>query len=514
MKERDEQTDRELESRISQRVRVRLLVVFPLLIVLLLSIVSGIFYQLVEAEFGLPQPGRSAKAVSEARLGTFAQTWIYVMIGLDVAGAVIGFAIAYSITTPIRRIVKVSQRVATGDLSQRSNIDRLDDFAMLGRSFDSMVDSLNRFIELRNRFILDSFSGGLVTLDSHGTIFAMNTAAERLLGIDSAQVTGCHFEEVLRASAYDELRHAVRTALWEKEALHSRRVAISQPDGTQKVLALNASPMRDRNGAFFGVTVNFRDIEEWERFHRQLARTDQLAALGTFAAGLAHELRNPLGAIRGLAQLLGEEPTLPERCKEYVRVIIKECERLDSLVREVQEFAQPSSDPETEVDVNEIVRQALVLVKCNKGHPRREGVKFCELFEPLPKIRGNGQRLLQAVMNIVVNAIEATEPGGEIRIRTRLRRSKSLSILIEIENTGPTLDEQVLRKVFEPFYTTKDTGTGLGLAIAQQIVANHSGSLSIENIVGGVRVTIELPTPQDHMDNEIAKQQLQSVNGT
>lgn len=510
MSERETRIDEELERRISQRVRVRLLVAFPLFIVLLLSIVSGIFYQLVEAEFGLPQVGQTVKSASETQLGTFAQTWIYVMIGLDVAGAIIGFAVAYSITAPIRRIVKVTHRVATGDFSERSNIERLDDFSVLGRSFDSMVDSLNRFIELRNRFILDSFTGGLLTLDLHGTIIAVNTAAERLLDIKASEATGRHYEKALDSPRFEILRHSIREVLWEKQPIRSRRIEIPKADGTKKMLSVTVSPMRDHQGDLFGLIVNLRDLEEWERFHRELARTDRLATLGTFAAGLAHELRNPLGAIRGLAQLLGEEPALAERCKEYVRVIIKECERLDDLVREVQEFAQPSNDPDVEIDLEEIIRQALLLAKCNQRTPLPEGVMFHEDFSPLPKIQGKAQRLLQALMNIVTNAIEASNAGGEIRIRTRCDFSKSLPVTIEIENTCAPLDEDTLRKVFEPFYTTKDSGTGLGLAIAQQIVANHGGNIRMENVADGVRVTIELPACRDMGEKLASLQDSQS----
>ncbi|MCX7625484.1 MAG: ATP-binding protein [Candidatus Sumerlaeaceae bacterium] len=488
----DQELDSEFQRRISQQVRVRLLIAFPLFIVLILSIVAGILYQVVESEFAVGGPGSSGQA-NVQRMGEFARRWIYLIVGLNAVGALVGLAVAYSITLPVQKLIRLSHRVARGDFTERSNIERLDDFAMLGRSFDSMVDSLNRFIELRNRFILESFTGGLITLDLSGSITAMNSAAERLLGIDARSASGKSFEEVLGAPEFELLRHAIREALWEKQSLRSRKILIQTPAGEMKTLLLNATPMKELDGSLFGLIVNFRDYDEWERFHREMARTDQLAALGTFAAGLAHELRNPLGAIRGLAQLLGEEPTLPERCREYIRVIVKECERLENLVREIHDYSQPQSKPETEVDINLVVQRALTLAKCNMRTPLPEGLRFVESLGNVPPIRANAERLTQALMNILANAIEATPANGEIRVTTRLKEEPQPTLLVEIENTGAPIDAEILDKVFEPFFTTKDSGTGLGLSIAHQIVASHGGRISLANVTDGVRVSVELP---------------------
>lgn len=487
----------ELSRRISQQVRVRLLIAFPLFIVLILSIVAGLLYQVVETEFAQVSAGVGQR-IAEQRLGEFARRWIYIMIGVDVAGAILGLAVAYSITRPIQKLIQLSHHVARGDFSRRSNLERLDDFAVLGRSFDSMVESLNRFIELRNRFILESFTGGLLTIDLNGSITAMNSAAEKLLGIDARTASGKSFEAVLSAPEFELLRHAIREALWEKASLRSRKISIGQRSGGTKTLLVNATPMTERDGSLFGLIVNFRDYEEWERFHREMARTDQLAALGTFAAGLAHELRNPLGAIRGLAQLLGEEQSLPDRCREYTRVIVRECERLENLVREIYDFSQPQAPPNAQVDPGKVLRQALTLAKCNLRTPLPDGLKISEQINTTPTVRANEERLTQAFINVLTNAIEATPCGGELRIRTGVTEGNPPMVRIEIENTGAPIDAAILDKIFEPFFTTKETGTGLGLSIAHQIIANHGGRLWISNVTEGVRVTIELPAWEEN----------------
>ncbi len=485
--------EQEQERRLSQRVRVRLLIAFPLLIVLVVVISAGILYQLVELQVGSIPPTTAVGKAMEAHLGELARRWILTMIGFVVGGAIVGFAVAYSITSPIRHLVGVSQRLAKGNLSERSNLRRADDFGILGHSFDSMVDSLNRFIEQRNRFILESFSGGLLALDVHGTITAMNSAAEELLGVKAEQATGKPFEEVLAGPALELLRHTIRKAFWGEEKVRTQRLLLKHEEGESKPILVQTSHMKESDGSLFGIIVNLRDLEQWERFHREMARTDQLAALGTFAAGLAHELRNPLGAIRGLAQLLGEEPTLPERCREYTRVIVRECERLDILVREIHDFSQPPAQPDTMVRLDEVVQQALQLARGRLVSGALGEITFVEELDELPPTRANEQRLVQAFVNVITNAIEAAAPGGVVRLRTRFFPKERLALRVEIENTGPALDPAIREKIFEPFFTTKEHGTGLGLAITHQIITSHGGRIDFENLHDGVRAIIELP---------------------
>lgn len=502
-----EQNDIELEQerRLSQRVRVRLLIAFPLLVVLLLVISAGILYQLVELQFGSIPPMSALGKAMETHLGELARRWILTMIGFVVGGAIVGFAVAYSITSPIRQLVGASQRVARGNLSERSNLRRGDDFGVLGHSFDSMVDSLNRFIEQRNRFILESFSGGLLTLDVHGTITAMNSACEALLGVKADEATGKTFEEVLADPAYELLRHTIRKAFWGEENARTQRLLLPLAGGESKTILVQTSHMREGDGSLFGIIVNLRDLEQWERFHREMARTDQLAALGTFTAGLAHELRNPLGAIRGLAQLLGEEPTLPERCREYTRVIVRECERLDTLVREIHDFSQPQGQPDQMVRLDEVVRQALQLARGRQVAGPLGEITFVEEIEELPPTRANEQRLVQALVNVITNAIEAAQPGGVVRLRTRFFPKERLALRVEIENTGPPLDPVIREKIFEPFFTTKEHGTGLGLAITHQIITSHGGRIDFENLDDGVRAIIELPLVTDSNDGLVSE---------
>jgi len=489
---RDKEIDSSLfHQQVSERVRVRLLIAFPLLIVLILSIVSGILYQLVEAEFGYPSDTVGYLA-NEQQMGSFARKWIYLMIAVDVAGAIIGYFIADSITAPIHRLISVSKRVAGGDLLERANIKRPDDLGALSHSFDSMVESLNRFIEQRNRFILESFSGGLITLDIYGTITAMNTAAEKLLAVSAKESLGKSFDKVLAGRQFEMLRRTIHEALWEKQTFRLKKVPL-ETDNVPRMICVSTSPMTDEKGEPFGIIVNLRDLEEWERFHRELARTDQLATLGTFAAGLAHELRNPLGAIRGLAQLLSEDPTLPPHCKEYTRVIMNECQRLDGLVREIYDLSQPEPTPEASVNLNDLVREACLLARSNADTAASESVNIEEEFGQLPSTYAAPKKLLQVFINVIANAIEATPPDGKILIRTEYHENSEFPLVVAITNTGSNIPDELMEKIFEPFFTTKEGGSGLGLAIAHQIVRYHGGIIRAECRDDSVTFRILLP---------------------
>jgi PAS domain S-box-containing protein len=475
---------------LGERVRVRLLIAFPLLIALLLSIVGGVFFQMVEAEFRTPvgpSPENPAR-----RLAGFAQDWLVAMIVVDIVGAAVGFLIAFSITSPIRKIISISERIAEGDFSEKAAINRSDEMGMLGHTFNYMIDSLNQFILSRNRFILESFTGGLITTDTNGTVTAVNTAAEQILGVEAGDATGKSIQTVFRAPGVAALRATIEEALWKRENIVSRKLSVAH--GSREFpVCVNTSLMYDRKGNAFGLIVNFRDLDEWERFHKQMARTDQLATLGTFAAGLAHEIRNPLGAIKGMAQLLAEAPTSNPKSLEYAQIIVKETNRLDAIVREVQEFSQPSTAPAEWTNLNEIARKSLLLAQNNPKAPPAAGITIVEDYADLPATHVAGDKITQALLNIITNAIQATPEGGTMTVRTRHLPDNDLPVRIEIANSGSTIPADCMSRVFEPFFTTKEGGSGLGLSIALQIVRHHGGEITLNSPGNTVEFAVRLP---------------------
>lgn len=480
---------------VQQQVRVRLLIAIPVLIVLLLTVMGGVSYYLVEGEFRA-----SADALSAARLQEFAQNWLIMLILFDLAGAAVGAYIAHNITSPIRNLIEVSERVAGGDFTRKTAFVRSDEMGQLGQTFDHMVDSLNNFITARNRFILESFSGGLITMDLTGSITAINSAAERMLHVQSADVTGRTARSVLNHSNMAQLLAFIEEALWKKRPIMGRNIAI-QAGERHYVLSANSSVMKDPSGDVFGILINFRDMSELRKFYEQMNRADRLATIGTFATGLAHEIRNPLGAIKGTAQLLAEDVKSNPHALEYIKVIVKEVNRLDGLVREVQEFSTPAATPRKWLDLSRLVRETLALARRNPKTERPTEITVLEKYAELPRTYLSGDKITQALLNIMINAFQATPDHGEISVETAYLQDEPLPFHISITNTGQEIPPETIAKIFEPFYTTKDYGTGLGLSIAYQIITHHGGDIQVKNCDETVTFMVRLPL--QHPEDEV-----------
>lgn len=467
-------------------IRVRLLIALPVMLILIITLFGGLIYQIVIWQF--------SGIVPEIYISSFAREWLAVLAGFIFLSALVGFYVAWSVTMPIRRIISVSAKVAEGDFSVKAALPTAEasEMGALTQSFDQMIESLNRFIAMRNRIILESFTGGLLTTDMHGTVTAVNSAAEKTLSISAAEAIGKPAVNILRSPSLDAFRKVVEEALWKREPIVTRRVEIDGPSGQQR-LSVNTNYMRDETGRIFGLIVNFRNLSELEHFYEQMNRTERLATLGTFSAGLAHEIRNPLGSIKGITQLLAEDLRDNPTSLEYTRIIIREADRLDELVREVQEYAQPVSTSPEPADLNQVVRETLLLARNNPKATMQDGVTMTEEYAELPAALISADRIRQALLNLVVNAIQATPPGGKIRVKTAFVADESLPLRVVVSNTGSSIAPENLQRIFEPFFTTKDQGSGLGLAVAYQIMRHHGGDIVAENDPDGVTFTIRLP---------------------
>lgn len=472
---------------VHHRIRVRLLIAIPVIIVLLLTVMGGLFFQLVEREFSIVEG-----AMTNVEMQQFSQYWLVLLLAFDICGAAVGFYMAYSITSPIHALIRLSEKVAEGDFSKKAAVARQDEVGELGKTFNYMIDSLNNFVSSRNRFILESFTGGLITTDVNGTITAMNKTAERLLGLEPGQAPGKTAEAVLGSPGCEQLLAVIQETLWKKEPITSRNIEI-HTTASDEALNVNSSVMRDEHGNIFGVIANFRDLHEWQRFYDQMRRTDRLATIGTFATGLAHEIRNPLGAIKGMAQLLAEDVKTNASSLEYTGIIVKEVNRLDALVREVQEFSHPSTAPMTWTDLNLLVQEAMSLARRNPSALSKPNIQLIEHYGEMPRAYINVGKITQALLNILINAFQATPEEHSITVETRFSQEDAMPLHISVTNTGSSIPAGQFHRIFEPFYTTKDTGTGLGLSITYQIVTHHGGDIQVSCDADSVSFLIKLP---------------------
>jgi signal transduction histidine kinase len=270
----------------------------------------------------------------------------------------------------------------------------------------------------------------------------------------------------------------------------------------------------DEIDLFRGVAAQMAITVQNSKLYERMKERDRLAALGEMAAGLAHEIRNPLGAIKGAAQLLTPASTtssenLPAEAREFLGIIVEEANRLNRVVSQFLDYARPYRGEPQALDVNEVVRKSAQLVT-PPPLPSSDGADapppppvevHLQLADELPRARADAEQLRQVFLNLAINAVQAMPSGGKLTISTALRKPgrRSTSMLeVRFRDTGVGIPAADLKNLFIPFYTTKDKGTGLGLPISQRIIENHGGTIEVRSRVGvGSTFTVVLPVQED-----------------
>jgi signal transduction histidine kinase len=227
----------------------------------------------------------------------------------------------------------------------------------------------------------------------------------------------------------------------------------------------------------------------------KMQRTEQMVIVGELAAGLAHEIKNPLAGIKVAMQVLSEEAGLSEEDRGVVKKVGQEVVRLEALMRDFLNFAKPAKPQRVELNVNSLINTVLAFyVKSRPASPDRPNpVRIEKDFQPLPEIKADAMQLQQIFLNLILNAIDAMQSGGTLCVRTFHEKETDL-IRIEFSDTGKGIGKEHVDKIFQPFFTTKPKGTGLGLAISKQLVEQNGGTISVDgNSAGGTVFRIRLP---------------------
>jgi two-component system nitrogen regulation sensor histidine kinase GlnL len=353
--------------------------------------------------------------------------------------------------------------------------------------------------------VLASIEDGVVVMDNRGCIAEVNPAAELLIGVSAPQAAGNDvgaFFGPTNAWLADLARNVLREGT-------SRRRGEGALDsaGHSAPVSAACAPVLDRHGGVRGAVLVLHDLTMQRMLEATTRRADRLASLGTVALGLAHEIRNPLGGIKGAAQLLRNGVDDPElvRCTE---IIVREVERLDGLVERLRKLSEP---PRLQIEPTNIHRILNDVLGLESQAPTWKAITLRTAFDPsLPPVRGDRAQLTQVFLNLVRNAVEAMGGEGEISVSTRMEsafhirresgRGRFLSVLIADTGPGIPLDHQA--NLFSPFFSTKARGSGLGLAICHRIVSEHGGTIGYDGSAGGgagFRVT--LPVCEDHGDD-------------
>jgi two-component system sensor histidine kinase AtoS len=479
-----------------ERRRLRLVIAIPTLVVLFTIAVGVLNYEVVDY-----YANKSDNLHLKSVLDHVATEILLFSSVISIVALAFGIGLAYSIIHPIRRMTETARSIATGDLSRKVEIPYADEIGELGKSFNTMIAYLNDLFQERNRYILESFSGGLVTTDIRGNITAMNSAAEKVLCSAAETAIGRNLLDLIKKwDEEGEFYEILRDIIELQRPTSSREILFTSPRQEVFSLSISTSLLKDKSGNPFGCVVNFRDLSALKSFHTQMQRADHLAAIGTFATGIAHEIRNPLSSIKGIAQLLAEDFQEGEKGRHYVSQIVKEVDRLEKVIRSILDFSQPEPTRPVPCDVNQLLAGALALCRSRFCASNNSNFGIRETYGILPRCKLQADKITQAFLNVILNAFEATPPQGTIILRTYFdeRDKKGKPITIEIANTGSTIPEGEIERIFEPFYTTKENGTGLGLPIAYQIISYNQGTIEVRSLKDWTKFIMKFPAIEEH----------------
>lgn len=339
---------------------------------------------------------------------------------------------------------------------------------------------------LRN--LISSAVDGIISSDTKGKILIFNEAAEKVFGytVDEA-LNHLNVRDIYPDNnAYEVMRNLRSDDYDGKGKLKSYKVDIISKYGEIIPIMLNASIIYENGkeiatiGFFHDLREELRMKEELEKTQLQLLQAEKMSSLGKLAAGVAHQLNNPLGGITLFAKLILEEYDLEEGAKEDLHRILRDAKRCRDTVKELLEFTRQTRHLMRPHDINKALTRTLFLLESQTLFHNINIVK--DLDSSLPLVLVDIQQLYHLFMNIILNAAQAMEGKGILTVKSLLLKSEE-QVRIEISDTGPGISEENLPHIFEPFFTTKEEGkgTGLGLSLAYRIVQNHGGHLHAES---------------------------------
>jgi PAS domain S-box-containing protein len=347
--------------------------------------------------------------------------------------------------------------------------DKERELEVLHRKAEERAD----VIETYNEYILQSVPSGVISLDRGLTITRINSAAEKILGVRAGAFIGKSYTELFG----DPLRSLLRSGAVEGRSethytIHS---------GKDIRIGYSLTPLLDAEKEIIGRLLVFTDLSELKALEAQAELRDRLSSLGEMAAGMAHELRNPMGVIAGYTKLLSKK--VDPSALHIVGSITREVAVMDRIITDFLSFARPTEPRLAPVDLPEIIENCA-------AHLERPDIRVLFALEGMPAIQGDGILLRQAFTNLVQNAVEAMPHGGELRFGFI---AEGNAVEVSTSDTGHGIPESIRDKIFLPFYTTKDKGTGLGLAIVHKIVLSHRGSVAVESREGATTFRVKLP---------------------
>ncbi len=360
------------------------------------------------------------------------------------------------------------------------------------REYQRRLEQQNAELHWFSQAVAQSANAVIIT-DLEGVILYVNPRFEEITGYTAEEALG-QTPRILKSGEHDE---AFYRELWETITsgrewhgiFHNRR-----KDGTLYWEQAAIAPVYDEQGRMTNFIAIKEDITEYRRMREQLFQAEKLAALGRVAASLAHEINNPLQALRSGLRLLTKANLDEHKRRQYLIVALREVERLIALTERVLGYYRPSDDTPVPTDIHAVLDEILMLVQKELEHSQVNIRR--EYAGELPHVHGIVGRLKQVFLNIILNAVQAMPTGGTLTIATEYIPD-DVTVRIRFTDTGHGIHPDQLKRLFEPFYTTKPHGSGLGLSVSYQIIRQHGGRIEVESEPGrGATFTVILPVHQ------------------
>jgi two-component system sensor histidine kinase AtoS len=451
-------------------------------------------------------------------------------IGTACLGGLAALFLARRITAPLEQLRKGTLAVAGGDLSHRLPVTSRDEIGELATTFNQMTSDLqaertalqeaNRELdeqlkavsqlERYNERILTSMTNGLVALNLDGRIVKWNEMAARITGYLVGEVEGKLCQELFAKNR--PFTKALMEGLHSRAVCWDRSMTFVRPDGREVPLEINTSPLEDETGEVSGVLGVFRDLSLVRELEQRLRRADRLAAVGRMAAMVAHEIKNPLVALKTFVEMVPRRAHDPAFIARFQDIVPKEVDRVNDIMEDLLDLSRPPRLSPRILQIHDAVARCVALYE---EEALERGVTIIqELASDTLPVRADPEHLLRALGNLTINAIQAMASGGVLTIRTgngmpwqsMLTEGTGYAfptgpadatqpfVFIAVDDTGTGMTPDQLDSLFTPFFTTKEKGTGLGLPLTHKIIEEHHGYLHVQSQFGrGSAFTILLP---------------------
>jgi len=412
---------------------------------------------------------------------------ILVAIIFAIIAVELTIAIAHNLSKPIKKLADVCNKISKGDLDKQLNFKRKDEIGILAESFNNMIKKIKasteelRKIKEINEDILRSTTTGIITIDSTGKVISINRAAQTIINTEDV--------DKHKSGVCKELIKLSQKSLTTGKQIN-KILRFYDPKGNEKVIEINTSLLTNEKGQINGALCSFNDITKRKKIEEKIEQINRLTSLGELAAGLAHEIRNPLTGIKTSSQVLIKRFKENRAAKVLLENILAEIDRMNKLISDILNFAKPREPHFKVTELDSIIIDSINLLE------EHFKISEIEVIKDIPEdifIKVDRDQFKQVFINLFMNSLKAMQKGGTLKI-TAVKSHNNRVFHIIIEDTGRGIPPKHLNRIFDPFFTTDPEGTGLGLSVVKRLVMQNNGEVKVISKVNkGTKFIITLP---------------------